>query len=429
MMAREGRGLAGLCGDIHTPFACLTAGMVTACAEDEAQRDWRRFRSLLREAGSTLDRADSGDSCAEGMHMAPALLKQVVAERLQSAEDDDVDAARSVSEVRQGPLANVVVDRKAHGGGLSMCHRGLHLESRGEFVTARSKSGFLRGCWVYEATMHTGGHAHVGFVTSHCIHHLSDLNGVGDTALSVAFDGHRSCKWTRNKAVPFGENWAPGDVVACALDLESGHVEFFLNGASLGVAFANLPRSGLVYYPALSLAHAERCTLNFGALPLQFVYRNSQTQRLYQAMEPPPPAASIRTAEFLASALERICTATVNPAHCRPDPPQDLMGLCDKILGVADWTEPGNPPVSHTGPPGHQGRVADAAPGTQRLWAKGFAVGSWAVQATEAVTGPLLAVVLGAAASAQRYLTQVYNTPRVPAITRLECLWCGGAWR
>ena len=124
--------------------------------------------------------------------MAPALLKQVVAERLQSAEDDDVDATRSVSEVRQGPLANVVVDRKAHGGGLSMCHRGLHLESRGEFVTARSKSGFLRGCWVYEATMHTGGHAHVGFVTSHCIHHLSDLNGVGDTALSVAFDGHDS---------------------------------------------------------------------------------------------------------------------------------------------------------------------------------------------------------------------------------------------
>ena len=270
--------------------------------------------------------------------------------------------------------------------------------------------------------MHTGGHSHVGFVTSLCIHHLSDLNGVGDTALSVAFDGHRSCKWTRNKSVPFGENWAPGDVVACALDLDNGHVEFFLNGVSLGVAFASLPRSGLVYYPALSLAHAERCTLNFGALPLQFVYRNSQTQRLYQAVEPPPPAASVGTAEFLAAALERICTATVNPAHCRPDPPQDLMGLCDKILGIPDWTEQGHPPASNQEPRGPRGRGADAASGAQRLWAKGFSVSSWAVQATEAVTGPLLAVVLAADASAHwRYLTQV------SLVRLLESLVRGGA--
>jgi len=45
----------------------------------------------------------------------------------------------------------------------------------------------MSGCWMYEVTINSGGLMQVGWATSHC--HLSELTGVGDTPLSVAFDG------------------------------------------------------------------------------------------------------------------------------------------------------------------------------------------------------------------------------------------------
>jgi len=68
-----------------------------------------------------------------------------------------------------------------------MCGSGLQLESHTEWVTARSRTGILSGCWMFEVQVQSGGLQQIGWVTSHC--HLSDLVGVGETPFSFAFDG------------------------------------------------------------------------------------------------------------------------------------------------------------------------------------------------------------------------------------------------
>jgi hypothetical protein len=76
-------------------------------------------------------------------------------------------------------------------GYTQMCSLGLQLESHSDFVTVRSRSGVTSGCWVYEVKIQSAGLQQVGWVTSHC--HLSEFSGVGDTPMSVAFDGERHC--------------------------------------------------------------------------------------------------------------------------------------------------------------------------------------------------------------------------------------------
>ena len=52
---------------------------------------------------------------------------------------------------------------------------------------------------------------------------------------------------------PYGEAWTAGDVIGCALDLDSGVVSFARNGRDLGPAFTGV--RPLAYYPAVSLGY------------------------------------------------------------------------------------------------------------------------------------------------------------------------------
>ena len=54
----------------------------------------------------------------------------------------------------------------------------------------------------------------------------------------------------------YGEAWAQGDVIGCAIDLDVGTVAFLRNGAHLGFAFEGIRRP-LAYFPAASLSYGE----------------------------------------------------------------------------------------------------------------------------------------------------------------------------
>ena len=56
----------------------------------------------------------------------------------------------------------------------------------------------------------------------------------------------------------YGEPWAQGDVIGCALDLDVGTVSFLRNGVHLGVAFEGVRRP-LAYFPAASLSYGAAC--------------------------------------------------------------------------------------------------------------------------------------------------------------------------
>lgn len=91
--------------------------------------------------------------------------------------------------------------------------------------------------------------------------------------------------------------------MGCCLDLDAGTLTFFRNGQSLGIAYDRVRtmQPSLAYFPAVSLSHTERCTLNFGAKP--FVYPIQG----YQALQAPPSAASMQEAAYYCACLSRLC--------------------------------------------------------------------------------------------------------------------------
>lgn len=90
--------------------------------------------------------------------------------------------------------------------------------------------------------------------------------------------------------------------MGCALDLDSGKLTFYRNGQSLGVAYDRVRtmQPSLAYFPAVSLSHAERCTLNFGAKP--FVY----PVQGHQPLHAPPSRADVAAAQYYCSCLGRL---------------------------------------------------------------------------------------------------------------------------
>jgi hypothetical protein len=406
-MAPNRRGIAVILGERRVmPFACVTPVLLN---ESDNERDGLLAQWCLG-LGDNADALCEGDS-GEGagghrsgveMHLLPSLLeRQISAVKRMHDWHAAVESESGLPLSRRGPRIVRIDKQVVFGGHMKMCSRGLQLESHSNFVTARSRSGFVHGCWVYEVVVHTGGHIHVGWVTSQC--HLSEITGVGDTPQSVAFDGQRALKWNRKEVATYGKPWVPGDVVGCCINLEMGEASFYLNGESLGVAYSNLRRGqGLVYYPAVSLAHAERCTLNFGALPFEYDYfldppslaqsagaeleASSVDERVqssrYSALEIRPSPGDRACAQYLATCLSRVCRLTANPALDRQADPHELLGLCDKLLS---WPADADPlcfgsDVKCRGGKNSHGR--DKGCGSRgKVWAENYGPGSWSVLA------------------------------------------------
>ena len=440
-------GLAWLLSESQPPpFACVTSAALT---QDDGLREWLLARDCLRwdagdsggcargaddgaaddDGGEDDERGRSSGQCSGesefGMHLIPALVDRRLAVVRQRAESRA--APRGDSGLRRGPLAGVRIERQhVYGGHMKMCPHGLQLESHSELVSARSRSGVTGGRWMYQVSVDTGGHVQVGWVTSQC--HLSHVSAVGHTPLSVVFDGQRGMMWSGSEAQAVAERWVPGDMVSCCLDLDRGEARFYLNSRPLGLPLTNVRGGrGLVYYPALSMAYAQKCTLNFGGVPLTFCHtfplppgldKSSQTpqveraatnpvlmQELAPALESAPAEERRASALYLAGCLARVCKRCANPALQPED--QDVLALCDALvcrppdLRHALHLRPAlqRPAACRAGAGKREARADKGGGGGGRVWTAGMAPGAWALLAAEAIAVPLLALLDSSSAS------------------------------
>ena len=133
---------------------------------------------------------------------------------------------------------------------------------------AASGLALKHGSWYYEVSLLTAGLMQIGWATPKFTGSCNDGEGVGDDEHSFAYDGFRQLKWSNGEPQRWGRKWKQGDVVCCAVDMDSGVIQYTLNGewntGVTTVAFAdlNLTERGLM--PALSFRKGEKCCINFG---------------------------------------------------------------------------------------------------------------------------------------------------------------------
>ena len=116
---------------------------------------------------------------------------------------------------------------------------------------------------MYEVVLQTDGVMQIGWCTSdfQCKPYNAGGYGVGDDPHSWAYDGNRQVVWHNGNTSPYGlpAKWKAGSVISVALDADTGAMQFFLDGVSLGgPAFAGANGIGEGFFPAVSLmAHQK----------------------------------------------------------------------------------------------------------------------------------------------------------------------------
>ena len=127
------------------------------------------------------------------------------------------------------------------------------------------------GKWYYELTVLTAGCVQVGWVDAAFTGMADSGQGVGDDIHSWAFDGWRTYIWHESSA-EWGTRWAPGDIVGCAVDMDSRIMSFYLNGfgveVGMGVAFTDFECVGGLC-PGVSFNRNESIHFNFGSTPFK----------------------------------------------------------------------------------------------------------------------------------------------------------------
>lgn len=190
------------------------------------------------------------------------------------------------------------------------------LSYKGFPSVAASGLVLTHGCWYYEVSLLTSGLMQIGWATPQFTGSSGNGEGVGDDKHSFAYDGFRQLKWANGEAQRWGRKWRQGDTVCCAVDIDSGVIQFALNGnwnSGLStVAFSELDLTkGLI--PALSFQKGEKCCINFGATEFSYgppskTFRgvNSAFNSEWNCAKDFPPTASPRKTMKAPSATEQL---------------------------------------------------------------------------------------------------------------------------
>lgn len=219
----------------------------------------------------------------------------------------------------------------------------LTIQSKSAFCTVKANCCVFKGKWMYEVgkidiypyfalyartcatsgvykspsnsvfqqvQLRSKGVMQIGWCSSMC--QFTRDTGVGDTEHSYGFDGSKQRVWhvhTRK----YGPYWRSGDVFGVCLDMDNGRIEYYRNGASLGVAFSDVRRGpGIALFPAMSLAFDESITANFGGSPFRHPIESYQPLQCY-------PRAKLEKAEFLLNHLVNVARviSTARPQRSR----------------------------------------------------------------------------------------------------------------
>ncbi|XP_028398244.1 E3 ubiquitin-protein ligase RNF123-like [Dendronephthya gigantea] len=222
-------------------------------------------------------------------------LEKILAEHNNESKPEYTEQERALSDGRIGPEI-VKIDTSGRCGNMDISEN-LELDSQSNFSSLRANICICRGKWMFEVLLGTRGIMQLGWATVNC--QFTNEEGVGDTADSYAYDGHRVRKWNLS-ASAYGEEWMAGDVIGCTFDLDNGEISYYRNGVNMGVAYTDVPRgAGIAYFPAASLSYCESCQLNFGATPFIFPIEGFKPLQ-------DPPSVELAQAKELLEFLERL---------------------------------------------------------------------------------------------------------------------------
>jgi len=162
----------------------------------------------------------------------------------------------------------VLVDISSQCGTMNIGIERMELESQSNFSSIRANVCACKDKWMYEVLLGSKGIMQLGWATIRC--RFTNEEGVGDTADSYAYDGHRVRKWNMATG-KYGEEWMAGDIIGCLIDMDAGTISYSRNGHLMGPAFEDIKRgSGFAYFPAVSLSYGEVIQMNFGATPFRY---------------------------------------------------------------------------------------------------------------------------------------------------------------
>lgn len=132
----------------------------------------------------------------------------------------------------------------------------------------------------------------------------------------------------------YGQPWAPGDVIGCCLDLDKGELSFCRNGVSMGIAYSSVRtlKTGLGYFPAISLSHGERCHLNFGSQPFRCPIEG------FKPLQAHPGTVELAKGKYLWGCMSRLVEVTsgVGLSSSRVVSSSNVMMMSKPRLSVDD---------------------------------------------------------------------------------------------
>jgi len=224
-------------------------------------------------------------------------------------KEEDPDA--KVKEDGRIGVDTVLVDISSQCGTMNIVIERMELESQSNFSSIRANVCVCKGKWMYEVLLGSKGIMQLGWATFKC--RFTNEEGVGDTADSYAYDGHRVRKWNVSTG-KYGEEWMAGDIIGCLIDMDEGTIAYTRNGHMMGVAFEDIRRgSSCAYFPAVSLSYGEVIQMNFGATPFRYAIAD------YKPLQD-KPEVEISKALELFGAINRLLPA---PSR-KPDVPEPL---------------------------------------------------------------------------------------------------------
>jgi hypothetical protein len=197
-------------------------------------------------------------------------------EALAAAEENGEEAGEPREEEEKGDDTGAVPGpnplRIVSGAAEIKADLSVEGVNRGGFASVGCRGCILTtGKWYYEAYLKTAGCMQIGWCDASFRGDAQNGDGVGDGPHSWAYDGWRQFKWHDGHA-EWGARWKAGDVVGCAVDMDSGLMSFTLNGRAedvgMGEAFTAIRYSGGIF-PCASFNRRERLQFNFGSTPMR----------------------------------------------------------------------------------------------------------------------------------------------------------------
>jgi hypothetical protein len=129
----------------------------------------------------------------------------------------------------------------------------------------RATHGKSYGKWYWEVNFDSGARAaYIGISNKN--YPLSENHYNTNIRIYYSENGN---KYPEGES--YGTAWVAGDIIGVALDLDSGTLEFYKNGVSMGISHTNVKELGEVYPLLRSGANSTMVvTFNFGATPFKY---------------------------------------------------------------------------------------------------------------------------------------------------------------